>query len=246
MVKNAINNINHDVKDIRIFEITKVYRRAEDKKLPEEKTVLGVLLSGKSFPKSWNENEKAFDFYDLKGVLELLYSHFYSSTSTCEISGREFKFFHPAVSAEIITGKTTAGIIGKIHPGIIEDLDITQDIFYMELDLDIFIKNSGKQLKFKPIPQFPAISVDIAIVVDKDAKNSGIVNEIEKTGTGLLKEVKLFDIYEGRQVEEGKKSMAYSLTFRDDLRTLKDTEIDIIVKRIVQNLGRKFGASLRQ
>ena len=246
MVKNVINNINHDVKDIRIFEITKVYRRAEDKKLPEEKTVLGVLLSGKSFPKSWNENEKAFDFYDLKGVLELLYSRFYGSTPAFEISGREFKFFHPAVSAEIITGKTTAGIIGKIHPLIIEDLDIAQDIFYMELDLDIFIKNSGRQLKFKPIPQFPSIVIDIAIVVDKDAKNSGIINEIEKSGTSLLKEVKLFDIYEGRQVEEGKKSMAYSLTFRDDLRTLKDTEIDIIVKRIVQNLGRKLGASLRQ
>jgi phenylalanyl-tRNA synthetase beta chain len=246
MVKNVINNINHDVKNIRIFEITKVYRLAEDKKLPEEKTVLGVLLSGKSCLKSWNENEKAFDFYDLKGVLELLYRYFYGSISAFEISGREFKFFHPAVSAEIFTEKISAGIIGKIHPRIIEDLDISQDIFYLELDLDIFVKNAARQLKFKSIPQFPSIVIDVALVVDKDANNSEIVQEIEKTGTGMLKEVRLFDMYEGRQVEEGKKSMAYSLTFREESRTLKDTEVDIIVKRIVQNLGRKFGATLRQ
>ena len=138
------------------------------------------------------------------------------------------------------------GIIGKIHPLIIDSIELGQDVYYLEINLDDFINNAKASMYFEPICAFPSIEIDIALVVDEPVKNSEIENEIKKSGSDLLKSVKLFDIYRGKQIEDGKKSMAYSLTFLDRTRTLKDVEIEIIVKRILENLSRKFKAKLRE
>ena len=106
--------------------------------------------------------------------------------------------------------------------------------------------SSSYSISFPPISPFPSIDIDLAIVVDQKIKNEDIVNEIKKTGTKLLKEVRLFDVYKGKQIEDNKKSMAYSLKFRDDERTLKDTEAEIIIKRILEKLGREFNAKIRE
>ena len=99
--------------------------------------------------------------------------------------------------------------------------------------------------EYKKISAFPAIEIDIAIVVDEKIKNKDIFEIIKKSGTGILKNIRLFDIYRGKQIEEGKKSLAYSLSFRDENRTLKDTEVDIISNRIIESLEKKFNARLR-
>jgi phenylalanyl-tRNA synthetase beta chain len=245
MIKNVLNNINHEIKDISIFEITKVYEKLHDSKLPKETNLLGVMLSGRLSLKSWNKQEKNFDFYDLKAVLEYLFEHFYKK-SNLEINQKGFKFFHPIISGEVIINGIPMGIIGKIHPGILDNLDIAQDIYYLELNLDKFIENIKYSRDFSQIPSYPSIDIDLAIVVDEDLKCSDIENEIKKSGTEILKSVKLFDIYRGKQIEDGRKSMAYSLTFQDETRTLKDMEVEIIVKRILENLAKKFKAKLRE
>ena len=112
--------------------------------------------------------------------------------------------------------------------------------------LDKFIKNISNVKKYKSIPVFPSIEIDLAIVVDQDVKNDDIENEIKSSGTGMLKEIRLFDIYRGKQIESGKKSMAYSLSFGEENRTLKDIEVEIIVKRILESLSKKFNARLRE
>ncbi|MBM3708985.1 MAG: phenylalanine--tRNA ligase subunit beta, partial [Actinobacteria bacterium] len=127
-----------------------------------------------------------------------------------------------------------------------DDLDISQEIFYFEINIDSFINNIKYTKEFKPISSFPSIDVDLALVVGEDIENEKIEKEIASYGGSLLKSVRLFDIYSGKQIEEGKKSMAYRLAFQDDTRTLKDLEVDIIVKRILENLERKFGAKLRE
>jgi len=146
----------------------------------------------------------------------------------------------------IIDDDVNAGIIGRVHPAIVEDMGIKQGVYYLELNLDKFIKNVSGIKKYKSIPLFPSLEIDIAVVVDEDIKNEDIENEIKNNGTALLKEIKLFDIYRGKQVEPGKKSMAYSLSFREDNRTLKDSEVEIIIKRILEGLGKKFNAKLRE
>ena len=245
MVRNVLSNLNHDIKDIKIFEITRVYKSAKESKIPIETTVLGVILSGRSSFKSWNKKERNFDFYDLKSVAEYLFERYYKR-SNLVINQKEFKFFHPVISGEVLINGIKMGIMGKIHPAILDEIDITQEVYYLELDLDKFIKNIKYSKDFVPIPQYPSIDIDIALVVAEDLKNTDIENEIINSGTDILKSVKLFDIYRGKQIEEGKKSMAYSLTFQDSTRTLKDLEVDIIVRRILKNLEKKFGAKLRE
>jgi phenylalanyl-tRNA synthetase beta chain len=245
MVKNVLNNINHGIKDIAIFEITKVFRDTGVDKLPEEKTVLGVMLSGRETLKGWDSIEKSYDYYSLKKILEHIFNIFYKDSSL-SFEQKEYGFFHPVISSDVLINKVKMGIAGKIHPSIVDSLDILQDIFYMELDLDSFISKTKYSKDFSAIPAFPSIEIDIAVVADESVASCDVESEIRKTGTRILKGLRLFDIYRGKQIQEGKKSMAYSLTFQDDARTLKDTEVEIIKKRILESLALRFGASLRE
>lgn len=243
MTKNIKNNINRNIKDIRIFEISKVFSRLENSKMPLEKNILGVALSGRAQVKGWSEEERFYDYYHLKGILEYIFGRF--GREDFVINQREYKFFHPKISGEILFNDSKVGIIGKIHPVILERMEIEQDIFYLELYLDEVVRNIRIDKKYRPIPIYPSIEVDLAIVVGEDEKNQNIEEEIVKSGGDILKEIRLFDVYRGKQIEPGKKSMAYSLVFREEKRTLKDREVEIVVQKILENLRRKFGARLR-
>ncbi|MCE5330376.1 phenylalanine--tRNA ligase subunit beta [bacterium] len=247
LIDDMKNNIVKKINDLKIFEISKIFLKNDlDKNgLPIEITKLAVLISGRSNLKSWNSNERFFDFYDLKGILEYLFEKFKSKNGLF-ISNNEYKFFHPAISGNINFDDEAIGIIGKIHPRLTNILDIKQDVFYFELNLDRFIKKSKKEKKFNSIPQFPSISIDLAIVIDDDTTSKDIEDEIYRNGGKTLRNLRLFDFYKGKQIEEGKKSLAYSLEFGADDRTLKDVEVEIISKRIIENLSKKFGAKLRQ
>jgi len=245
LMKNVKDNINYNIKDIRIFEISKVFKKRSKNSLPLEVNKLGIILTGKAVEKRWNEEERDIDFYDLKGILEFIFSIYYPQ-GNLKIEEEQHSFFHPRISGKIIINQKTMGVIGKIHPLIVEEVEINQDVYYMELNMDEFINNMEEARKYKAIPSFPSIDIDLAIVVDEKVKNEEIVDEIKKSGTNLLRSVYLFDIYRGAQIEKNKKSMAYSLSFRDDYRTLKDTEIEIIVNRILENLGRRFNARIRE
>jgi phenylalanyl-tRNA synthetase beta chain len=237
------NNINRNQNNISIFEIAKTFHES-GRELPDETMRLGILLTGSIQPKGWLQEERDSDLYDIKGIVESLVGKFYTNPSL-DIAEKEYSFFHPRMSADIIISSAKTGIMGRVHPGIIEDLELGQDIFYAEIDLDMFNKNIEGIKHYNKISSFPPIDIDLAIVVDKGIKNTDIIDTIRSNGSQLLKEVSLFDIYEGEQIEKGKKSMAYSLSFRAKDRTLKDKEVEIIVNRIVEELEKGFNASLR-
>ncbi len=244
LINAAKNNINRNTRDISIFEISKVFIEKKTSELPEEILKLGILLTGKAATKGWNEDEREFDFFDLKGMLESITSKFYIDPKI-DISDKEYVFFHPKVSGDLLIGGKHMGILGKINPSILENIEIDQDVFYAEIDLDLFNANIKGLKEYKPISAFPSIEIDLAIVIDEKIKNKDIVEIIRKTGTDILRHISLFDIYRGKQVEQGKKSLAYSLSFRGENRTLKDSEVEIITNRIIENLRKNFNASLR-
>ena len=244
LINTAKNNISRNTKDISIFEISKVFIKKNGSELPEEILKLGILLTGKAVTKGWNEDEREFDFFDLKGMLESVVFKFYIDPKM-DISDKEYVFFHPKISGDLLIGGKHMGILGKINPTILENIEIDQDIFYAEIDLDLFNANMKGLKEYKPISAFPSIEIDLAIVVDEKIKNKDIIEIIRKTGTDILRHISLFDIYRGKQVEEGKKSLAYSLSFRGENRTLKDSEVEIVTNRIIENLEKNFNASLR-
>ncbi|MBM3709809.1 MAG: phenylalanine--tRNA ligase subunit beta, partial [Actinobacteria bacterium] len=164
MVKNLLNNFYHGIKNISIFEITKVFKNIKDSKLPEERNMLGVLISGQAVFKSWAGADRNYGFYDLKGMLEYLTAQFYKNHKL-QLLPKEYKFFHPVISSDILINDINMGIIGKLHPAIADALDISQEIFYFEINIDSFINNIKYTKEFKPISSFPSIDVDLALVV---------------------------------------------------------------------------------
>ena len=243
LLQTVKNNINRNIRDIEIFEISKVFIN-RGRLLPDEPQKLGILLSGRAEQKSWTGEERVFDFFDLKGIVENIIGSLYVRPEL-KIAEKEYSFFHPGISGDLMINNIKTGILGRVHPLIIESMEIDQDTYYGEIDLDIFNGNISGLKTYEKISAFPAIEIDLAIVVDENIKNDDIAIEIEKSGPEILRSIRLFDIYRGEQVEQGKKSMAYSLSFREDNRTLKDNEVEIAVNRIVESLEKKLDARLR-
>jgi phenylalanyl-tRNA synthetase beta chain len=243
LLANLKNNINRNIKDIAIFEISKIFIDSGGQ-LPDEPEKLGILLSGRANQKKWIEDERYFDFFDIKGVIEGIVQRFYVNPEL-RIVKKKYSFFHQGVSGCIFINGVETGKVGKVHPSITEEMEIGQDAYYSEIDIDVFNENIKDLKSYGKISPFPSIDIDIAVIVDENIKNEDIINEIKKSGSKILRSVRLFDIYRGEQITENRKSMAYSMSFREKDRTLKDREVEIIVSRIIENLEKKFNAELR-
>jgi len=243
LLANLKNNLNRNISDIAVFEISKVFIDSGGQ-LPDEPEKLGILLSGRANQKKWMEAERYFDFFDLKGIIEGIVQRFYVDP-VMKFVKKEYSFFHPGISGCIIINGVETGKLGCVHPSIIEKMEIVQDAFYAEIDIGVFNENIKDFKNYEKISPFPSIDIDIAVIVDEDVRNEDVIDEIKRSGSKILRSVRLFDIYRGEQITRNRKSMAYSMSFREKDRTLKDREVEIIVSRIIENLEKKFNAELR-
>lgn len=230
-------NIAHGNKDIFIFELGKGFFKKEDKYV--ENLKLCVLMTGE-FYTGINE-KKNVDFYITKGIAEDIlnfmgYENRYSFVSPKNCP----KEFHPGQTAEIIVNGKNIGIIGKLHPEI-----VTTDVFTMEINIDKLLEIKTGTPKYKEISKFPSVLKDIALVVDKKVEAGELAKVIKKACGSNLSEIHVFDVYEGVGIEEGKKSLAFSLSFSSQDRTLTDDEINPLLQKIVDATGKEFGAVLR-
>ena len=225
------NKARH-INDIFIYEIAKTY----NKEYQEEIKASG-LLYGNYFTNGWNTNIK-IDFYTVKGIIENLldymgYKNRYSFIiSTC-------KDLHPGVSANIILDGKSIGIIGRIHPNINKE-----EIYVFELSVTSLINNI-KPIKYKEVSKFPSIEKDMAFILDKNILASDIIKTIKKVGGRNLIDIKVFDVYTGKNIDDNKLSIAFSLTFQDTNKTLTDDEVNILFNKIIEEVEKKHNAVLR-
>ena len=148
---------------------------------------------------------------------------------------------HPGQSAYINVNGTNVGIIGKIHPSVTKE-----DVYVFEINLnELFQKKVGK-MKYKEISKFPSIKKDVAFVVDRNIVSKDIEKIIKSAGGSLLTEIEVFDVYTGTNVAEDKKSIAYSLTFTDNKKTLTDEEVNELMEKVIENVCKKFQAEIRK
>ena len=178
----------------------------------------------------------------VKGILESLFARL-------GIEGVEFlparpKGFHPGRTAEIRIDGRFAGILGQIHPRISDEMDL-KETFAFQLDMEVLLDAAKTDLRFRPIPRHPASTRDLAIVVDADVPAAEVEKAIRKAAGEHLESVTLFDVYTGEQVGNEKKSLAYSLVYRAEDRTLTDEEVAKFHQAVVDELERAFGARLR-
>ncbi|TCS96689.1 phenylalanine--tRNA ligase subunit beta [Hazenella coriacea] len=246
MIKVAEYNQNHGQERVAIFELGKTFLTDETilTKQPEERWELAGLLTGAQETTIWKKPEQeASHFYEAKGILEALFARL----GLDQVQYREaFPVgYHPGRTAEMIVKEKVIGVFGQLHPKLCKKYDL-EDTVTFQIDLAELFAAMNDELLYQPIPRFPAVTRDLAMIVDKEIPVGEIEEGIREAAGELLKSITLFDVFVGEQIGEGKKSVAYSLIYRAMDRTLTDEEIQGIHQGVVDHLESQFKAKLRQ
>ncbi|MFT8315770.1 MAG: phenylalanine--tRNA ligase subunit beta [Clostridium sp.] len=233
MMEALARNYSRNNEIVRLFELGRVYiPKEEADKIPEEKNVITIGMYGKA------------DYLDLKGVVENL-------LETLGIKGVSFEresenpSYHPGKTAQVTMKNKVIGILGEIHPDVASNYDVDINCYVAEIDFDFLIENAVIERKYKALPKFPAVTRDMALILDEAILVQQIEDIISKKGGNIVESFKLFDIYKGKQIPEGKKSVAYSITYRSENKTLTDKEVDKAHGKILSTLEHVLGAQLR-
>ncbi|MDP4120003.1 MAG: phenylalanine--tRNA ligase subunit beta [Bacillota bacterium] len=232
MMEILAKNYNNRNTDVYLFEIAKEYIPTEPDKLPIEKDKLTGGLYGENI-----------DFFVTKGIVEELLENTGIENYDVIASNEEFAY-HPGRCAVLTIGDETLGVIGEIHPKVAENYGIDCKVYAFSLDIEVMYKNAKIQKKYTPLPKYPAVSRDFAVICDIDLPVSALQKAVKAAVPKLLESFKIFDVYTGKQIETGKKSVAFSVTLRSKESTLTDTEVQSSVKKIMAALE-KTGAKLR-
>ena len=230
-------NKAHYIKDVSIFEIGKGFFKKDEKY--EENTKLCALMTGEYY--LGINNQKQVDFYIIKGVSEeiLNYLGYEGRYSFCSPK-QSLTEFHPGQVAEINVNGEIVGVIGRIHPEISKE-----PVYVFEINLDKLLAKKVSKMKFKEISIYPTIKKDIAIILDKNISADEISKVIKKAGGNLLVNYEIFDVYENVVLGD-RKSVAYSLTFGSNTKTLTDDEVNPIIEKIIESLEKNLHAELRK
>jgi phenylalanyl-tRNA synthetase beta chain len=228
---------------LAVYETGAVFLANGNEVLPEEQEHLAGAITGLWHSHSWQGEKKAVDFYVLKGILEGLFAKLGLTESMTYVQAK-VENMHPGRTAEIHLNGERIGFVGQVHPTMQKELDL-KDTYVFELSLKAILEEATTSLRYSGIPRFPSITRDIALVVEKETV-AGVLQDIIQTAGGkLLKEVNVFDLYEGERMEEGKKSIAYSLKYMDPERTLTDEEVTKVHTQVLEALKNQAGAVLR-
>ena len=217
----------------RLFEIGKIYiPKADETELPIEKNILTIGMYGNC------------DYLDLKGIVENALENLGLSKVmfTRESTNPSY---HPGKTAALMIGNTKVGVLGEVHPNLSENYGVDTNCYLAELNLDLLFEYAKIDKKYKALPKFPAVTRDIALLVNDEVLVQEIEETIRKAGGNLVEKVELFDIYKGAQIPEGKKSIAYAIAYRDERKTLTDNDVNKVHDKILRSLEYKLGATLR-
>lgn len=241
LLNNIRYNLNRNNTNINIFEISRIYNEIGEV-LPQEKEKICIALAGQKEKDVWHNNAESYDFFDLKGIIELLLEK--SGIDNYSFTRSSNPVFHPGRSADLLINNECIGVFGEIHPNILENYDIKERSYISELDLEGLIKHIKLSSEFSALSKYPAVERDLAIVIDDEILLGDMLNEVRKT-SDLIEKIVLFDIYRDEKIGKNKKSCAFNIIFRHPQRTLKDSEIDEIMSRILKSISKNYSGELR-
>ncbi len=245
IMENLSRNYSRKNEDVKLFEIAPVFypKALPIAEQPIEKLKLAGAIMGRREPKGWNQNSAEVDFYDMKGIVEELFKKISIDKYSVEI-GKHFAM-HPGKTAQFKKGKEILATIGELHPKIANAFDIPKKIFVFEADVETLKKYSSKNFHYEQLPKYPAITRDLAILVEKSVAAGEVEKIIAKNGGKFFKDVTLFDVYTGERISADKKNLAFNIKFQSIDRTLKDEEADDAFKKILSAVEKEFNAELR-
>ena len=226
MLTSLSTNYNNRNKDVRLYEVAKVYlpKSLPLEELPDERQMLTLGMYGEG------------DFYDLKGCIEELYTRGIKGLVSYTPHPEAYPYLHPGRHAEIAVNKNVIGYLGQVHPEVCDNYDIKTAVYVAVIDLRKLADCIRDDIKYKALARFPAVVRDISLVMKKTVLAGQIEEIIRKNGGKILEDFHLFDIYEGENVADDEKSLAYSITFRAGDRTLEDKDVTEVMDKILKNL----------
>ena len=234
MLEILTRNYNYRNQDVRLYEVGRIYLPGGEDGLAVENKILSMGAYGEDM-----------DFYTLKGCVEAILKDLRASDIRFVVPSETNPSYHPGRVADVYVGEQRIGVMGQVHPLVAQNYGVDAQFYCAELELNALMAAKGADPEYVPLPKFPAVTRDIAVVCDESVTVGALEECIRKGAKGLLKDCKLFDIYRGKGVDEGKKSVAFNLVLRADDRSLTSEEADEDVKSILAALEKELGAVLR-
>ncbi|MDH5639320.1 MAG: hypothetical protein OEZ04_12605, partial [Nitrospinota bacterium] len=229
-------------REASIFEIGVVFEQTSPTS-SAERWMVSVVLTENVQPDLWEGRAPKRDFFHMKGVAKSMAIHLGYSDVTFIPSSHPY--YYPKRQADIMAGGVKLGSMGQVRPETLEAYQVEQELFAMELDLDIVTSQPSPLAMCKKLTKFPSVKRDLAVVVDEAVTAEALEGAIRRHGGELVRRVDIFDVYSGEKIGEGKKSVAFSLEFLDETRTLVDDEANTAFDRIVEGVAKDLGARLR-
>lgn len=243
LLEIAKRNSNVKNNNLQIFELGKIFVARERNELPDERKILAGLITGFNQEKTWVENNRLVDFFDLKGILEDLFANL--GIEDCEFKASSDCLYHPNKTARIYIGQKEIGILGELHPDIKEKYEFVNPVYLFEIEWQRLLESIPESKKFVSLPRFPNVVRDIALMVSRDIEAGKILFLIKENGGSLIESLNVFDLYMGEQIPEGLKSLAISISYRHLERTLTDNEVESIQQKIKSALVKEFQVKIR-
>lgn len=244
LLETAARNIAYRAVDLALFELRPVFAPVPGEELPREQLRLTALLSGRREPEGWAQQPAECDFFDIKGVVESLLDRLHIGEARWPSDHGE-GFFHPGKSCGVDLRGTRLGTLGEIHPEILRAFDIPQAVFLLDLDAEALITAAGKHPGFQPLSRYPNVERDSAFLIDEEVSAQQVLDVLHQVRLKDLEGIVLFDVYRGKSLPEGKKSMAIRARYRALDRTLTDELVQNLHARLVSALQKSLGAELR-
>lgn len=245
IMETIVRNFSRKNENMKIFELGAVYlpQNLPLETWPEEPIMLCGALTGKKNEISWNQSIESVDFYDAKGAVEVLLERL--GVTDYSVAAIEHPSLHPGKTAAFMHNDQIIATVGEVHPQVLQAFSLSHPVYIFELKVQSLIRQADSRIKYQPLPKFPAIARDLAIILPLEVGAEMVSQAILDNAGQLLSEVRLFDVYTGEQVPAGFRSMAFSLTFRSADRTLTDVEVDKHYDHIVGCLEKTFKAKQR-
>lgn len=244
-LQTASFNLRNHNSSVALFEVGRVFLPkalplTED---PIERPVITAVISGRREELNWCKSKENVDFYDMKGIVEGLLENLQVDDYTLVRSAAPY--LHPGKSCDVVINGEVIGSFGEVHPTVQENFELDQTTYVLEMNVEPLVAYATAVPKYHHLPKYPAMSRDIAVVVPVEVTNDEIVAVIRANAGELLQDVRVFDIYTGKQVAAGCKSIAFNLTYQASDRTLTDAEVDASMKKVIAEVAEQYKAKLR-
>jgi phenylalanyl-tRNA synthetase beta chain len=244
LLETVARNLSYRSRDLRLFEMRPVFLPRSGEELPEEKLRLTAIACGRREPEGWAQGGEDIDFYDVKGMAEELLALFQVDKAAWVADSGE-PFLHPGKSCAVYHDDVLVGTLGEVHPRVCRAYDIDLPVFVLDLDLEALFSQAGKVTSLRPLSRFPDVYRDSAFLVDEGIMAGQVLEVLGRARGKDVEDIILFDLYRGKGVPEGKKSLGIRVRYRSPERTLTDDEINFLHGRMIEALKEKVGAEIR-